>query len=128
MKTKTQFTESELAEISLIQEKRNLSRKSAVQFFTRQRKQAAAKQAATVAKKTAPKSGKPEKESKSWGEIHRAECVKLWANGEGKSISEIAKNFGEPTKQNRIRRTLFIAGVYRYKSAAANKAAKALVK
>jgi hypothetical protein len=60
------FNEKQLAEIALIQEQRNLTRKSAVQFYTRQLK----KQQPEAAKETKPKAapeqqkkpGKPEKQ------------------------------------------------------------------
>lgn len=61
---KMKFTEEQLAEISTIQEQRSLTRKSAVQFYTRLHKKAAAAPAQPAkpkAAKPAPETGTPEK-------------------------------------------------------------------
>jgi hypothetical protein len=131
---KAMWSQEQLAEISAIQETRNLTRKSAVQFYTRQQKSAkpepvaahplevaAVKQAVkTAAKVNAKKSGTPGKSSKgTWADQNTEKAVRLFKAG--KTISEIAESFGDKTKQNRVRGALAMAGVYEFKSVTAKR-------
>lgn len=102
------WTQEQLSEISLLQEKHNLTRKSAVQRLRRSLKKAAPVKATN----TAPKSGKPE--SKTWAQANGARAAKLYRAG--KSVPAIAEAFGDRTRQNRVRGALVALGLYEIKT------------
>jgi hypothetical protein len=62
------------------------------------------------------KPGKPVQGKKTWAQANGAKAARLFKAG--KNVPEIAEQFGDRTKQNRVRGALFAAGVYKYKHAA----------